>query len=71
MGVMAVFIVFVFLTEAIAVGVASIVEKFSDSAGLMVFFALFLAALWVSWLAAVWVTERYLARPANPRKPAS
>jgi low temperature requirement protein LtrA len=70
MGVMALFVVFVFVNEAIAVGIASIVEKFNDSAGLMVFFVLFLSALWLSWIAAIWVAERYWPRPNNPQNPA-
>ncbi len=69
MSVMIVFVAFVLLSEAAAVGIAAIVDQFNKSAGLMVFFALFAAAIWVSWLAAVWVTERYLLGQNGPQKP--
>jgi 4-amino-4-deoxy-L-arabinose transferase-like glycosyltransferase len=60
--VILVFVAFVILGDAIAVGIASIVERFSSYAGLMVFLALFILVFWVGWLAAVRITERYIQR---------
>jgi hypothetical protein len=62
MSVILVFAAFVVLGDLIAIGISSFVERFSSSAGLLVFFALFILVFWVSWLAAVHVTERYILR---------
>jgi hypothetical protein len=43
-------------------GVASLVERFSEPASLLVFFALFILVFWAGWIAAVRVTERYIVR---------
>ena len=62
MSVILVFVVFVLIGDAAAVGVSSVVERFSEPASLMVFFALFVLAFWISWMLAVRVTERYFLR---------
>jgi hypothetical protein len=62
MSVILVFIAFVVLGDSLAVGIATIVERFSHSASLLVFFALFVLVFWVAWRMAVQVTERYLLR---------
>ena len=62
MSVILVFVVFVLIGDAAAVGVSSVVERFSEPASLMVFFALFVLVFWISWMLAVRVTERYFLR---------
>ena len=62
MSVILVFVAFVVVGDAFAVGIASIVERYSSYAGLMVFLGLFILVFWVSWLAAVRITERYILR---------
>ena len=62
MSVILVFVAFVIIGDSIAVGIASIVERFSEHASLIVFLALFILVFWASWLAAVRVTERFILR---------
>ena len=62
MSVILIFVVFVLVGDAAAVGVSSVVERFSEPASLMVFFALFILVFWVSWMLAVRVAERYFVR---------
>jgi hypothetical protein len=62
MSVILVFIAFVILGDGLAVAIATIVERFSQPASLLVFFALFILVFAVAWKMAVRVTERYLLR---------
>ena len=62
MGVILVYVVFVLIGDGIAVGIASIVERYSETASLLVFFALFVLVFWAGWIMAVRVTERYILR---------
>ena len=62
MSVILVFVAFVILGDGLVVAIATIVERFSHSASLLVFFALFILMFGVAWKMAVWVTERYLVR---------
>lgn len=62
MTVILVFIVFVLVGDAFAVMISAAVEHISQSASLMVFFALFAGVFWAAWQLAVRVTERYLVR---------
>jgi len=62
MLVIAVFLVFVVVGDTLAIGVAAMVEKFSEMASLLVFLALFMGVFVVAWYAAVYVTERYILR---------
>ena len=57
-----VFVAFVIVGDGVAIGISSLVERVSESASLMVFFALFILVFWAAWRAAVVVTERYLLR---------
>ena len=73
MSVILVFVAFVVVGDGIAVAIASLVERFSEPASLMVFFALFILVFWLGWMLAVRVTERYfvaaeLNRTYPPRK---
>ena len=56
------FVVFVLIADTVGVGIAMIVERFSESASLIVFFALFFSIFWAAWKAAVYVTERYFIK---------
>ena len=62
MSVILVFALFVVVGDAIAIGISSIVERFSETASLFVFLALFILVFWIAWICAVRVAERYLAR---------
>jgi hypothetical protein len=62
MSVVLVFVAFVLIGDSIAVGIASIVERYSETASLLVFFALFILVFRVGWLSAVRVTERSILR---------
>jgi hypothetical protein len=62
MLVILIFIAFVFVGDAISVGIASMVEPFSKTWSLLVFLGLFVGVFVVAWHLAVRVTERYLAR---------
>ena len=64
MSVILVFVAFVLVGDAAAVGLSSVVERFSESASLIVFFALFVGVFVVAWKLAVYVAERYLV-PQN------
>jgi hypothetical protein len=62
MSVILVFIAFVLIGDAMAVGIASIVEPYSEHASLMVFLGLFVLVFVVAWMLAVRVTERFIIR---------
>jgi hypothetical protein len=62
MSVILIFALFVVVGDALAIGLSSIVERFSETASLFVFLALFILVFWIAWICAVRVAERYLAR---------
>jgi hypothetical protein len=62
MSVILVFLVFVVIGDAVAIGISSVVERFSQPASLLVFLGLFVLVFWIAWLLAVRFTERYLVR---------
>jgi hypothetical protein len=62
MAVILVYVVIVLIGNAAAVVIAGEVERFSQSASLMVFFVLFALIFWVGWILAVRITERYLVK---------
>ena len=62
MAVLLIFLGFVVVGDAVAIGIASIVDQFSESAGLLVFLGLFICVFVVAWVSAVHVTERYVLR---------
>ena len=62
MSVILIFALFVVVGDTVAVGISSIVERFSDTASLFVFLALFILVFWISWVCAVRVAERFSAR---------
>ena len=62
MAVILIYVVFVLIGDSVAVAICSMVERFSESASLLAFFALFILVFWLAWRAALYVTERYLIR---------
>ena len=62
MSVILIFAAFVIVGDAAAIGIASVVERFSEPASLLVFFALFILVFWVGWMLAVRVAERFFVR---------
>ena len=62
MLVIAVFVIFVVLGDAVAIGISSAIEQFSKSASLLAFLGMFVLVFAIAWPLAVRVTERYLIR---------
>jgi hypothetical protein len=54
--------------QATNVGIALVVEKFSDSASLAVFFALFAVVVVAGWQLAVWLTDRLFGPASHERR---
>ena len=62
MSVILAYVAFVIIGDSVAVAVATLIERYSEPASLLVFFALFILVFWIGWWLAVRVTERYLVR---------
>lgn len=62
MSVILIFVAFVLIGDAAAVGISYEAERISNSVSLIVFFALFVFVFWAAWQLAVRVTERYIIR---------
>lgn len=62
MSMILIYVVLVIAGDAVAVAISTVVEHFSKSASLLVFFALFISVFWVSWVLAVRIAERYFVR---------
>ncbi|MBX9844912.1 MAG: hypothetical protein K2Z80_24185 [Xanthobacteraceae bacterium] len=62
MSVILIFAIFVVVGDALAIGISSVVERFSEPASLFVFLALFILVFWVAWVCAVRVADRFSAR---------
>src|SRR5262249_25899832 len=62
MSAILVFVAFVVIGDTVAVTIASMFERISESVSLLVFFALFVLVFWAAWRGAVHVTERYILR---------
>jgi hypothetical protein len=62
MAVILVYVVIVLIGDAAAVVIAGEVERISQAASLMVFFALFALIFWAGWILAVRITERFLVK---------
>jgi len=62
MAAIVIYVVLVLIGDTAAVGISYLVERFSDTAGLLVFFALFVFVFWVAWKLAVYLTERYVLK---------
>jgi hypothetical protein len=62
MSVILIFVLFVLIGDAAAVGISYEFERVSNFVSLIVFFALFILVFGVAWHLAVRVTERYFIR---------
>jgi hypothetical protein len=62
MSVILIFVAFVLIGDAAAIGISYEAERISNSVSLIVFFALFVFVFWAAWQLAVRVTERYIIR---------
>lgn len=62
MSAILIFIVFVLIGDTAAVGISAMVEHWSNTISLLVFFVLFAVVFYVSWKLAVYVTERYILK---------
>lgn len=62
MSAILIYVALVLIGQTMAVGISYFVERFSDSVGLLVFFALFLFVFWAAWKLAVFLTERYVLK---------
>jgi hypothetical protein len=62
MSVIAIFIGFVIIGDAAAIGISYLFEGVSKLASLVVFLALFILVFGVAWKLAVIVTERFVVR---------
>jgi hypothetical protein len=62
MTVLAVFVLFVAIGDVAAVGICTLVERFSESISLFAFLGLYVVVFVIAWKLAVTITERYLVR---------
>jgi hypothetical protein len=62
MSAIVIYVALVLIGDTFAVGISYFVERFSDTAGLLVFFALFIFVFWAAWKLAVFLTERYVLK---------
>jgi hypothetical protein len=60
MKVIGLFAVFVVILDATAVGICSIIERYSELGSLFSFLGLFVVNFIIAWQAALFITERYL-----------
>ncbi len=62
------FVISVLVGDLIAVGIAEVIERFSEQLSLWVFLALFFLVFWGAWIIAVRVTEPRGASTAAPQR---
>jgi hypothetical protein len=67
MQVIGLFVVCVFILNAGAVAICSIVERTSSFASLLVFLGFFIVNFVIAWKIALWLTEKYLVSDAQKR----
>jgi hypothetical protein len=65
MQLIVVYIVFIVVGDVIAYGLARVVDKFSATASLPVFLALYFGVFWLGWILAVRVTASRAEVPAK------
>lgn len=63
MSLIVIYIISIFVGDLVAVGIAEVIERFSDKAGLVVFLALYFLVFWVAWQFAVRITEPKASAP--------
>ena len=67
MLVIAIFVLFTAIQDAIGVAICMVVERYSEPASLIVFLGIFVVNFVIAWHIAVRVTERYLLTDAARR----
>ncbi len=60
MKVLGAFVIFALTGIAVAIGICSIIERYSENAGLLSFLGLFAVNFIIAWHLALFVTERFL-----------
>jgi hypothetical protein len=65
MQVLAIFTVLTLILEACSVFISAMVENYSPSGSLLVFFVLFVLSFGIAWKLAVYLTERFLLTDAQ------
>lgn len=65
MQVIGLFVVCVFLLNACAVAICSLIERSSSFAGLIAFLGFFIVNFIIAWKVALWLTEKYLVSNAQ------
>ena len=68
MMVIAVFIVFAGLLDTVAVGICTLVERYSEHASLLAFLAFFVVDFVIAWQVAVFVVERFFLSDEQRKK---
>ena len=68
MQVIVVFALFVVGLDALAVGICSIIERYSEHVSLLVFLSLFVGNFVLAWHLALYVVERYFVTEAQKKK---
>jgi hypothetical protein len=68
MQIIVVFVLFALSLDALAVGICSIVERYSEHVSLLVFLAFFAGNFVVAWHLALYVVERYFVTDAQRKK---
>jgi hypothetical protein len=68
MQVIVVFILFAVGLDALAVGICSIIERYSEHVSLLAFLAFFVGNFVLAWHLAVYVIERYFVTAAQRKK---
>ena len=64
MSLIVIYVIGIFVGDAVAVGVAEVVERFSEKGSMIVFLSLYFFVFWVAWVVAVRLTE-----PKAPQSP--
>jgi hypothetical protein len=70
MSLLIVYVIAIMVGDLLAVGVAEIVERYSEKASLGVFLALYFVVFWLAWRVAVRITEPRRSVSEQPAKSA-
>jgi hypothetical protein len=63
MSLIIVYVIGIFVGDLIALGIAEVIERFSEKASLMAFLALYFVVFWLAWQLAVRITEPKASAP--------
>ncbi len=68
MQVIVIFVLFAVSLDAVAVGICSFIERYSEHGSLLAFLAFFVGNFVLAWHLAVYVIERYFVTEAQRKK---